>query len=68
MKTLTETAVTDKTVERTLEGVAQVGIGIMFTVSGLIGVWATACLISAVSTSGGVVDLARMWITAVTGV
>lgn len=68
MKAITKANETVKTLDRTIEGVAQVGIGLGVTFAGLTGLWATACIISAVATSGGLLELGRMWITAVTGV
>lgn len=45
---------------------AQVGVGVIATVSALIGIWATACLMSGLS-QYGVVGLIKGWLGAVMG-
>jgi hypothetical protein len=47
-------------------GASQAGLGFMMGVTGLIGVWGAACLISAVAQTG-VLELARGWLSAITG-
>jgi hypothetical protein len=40
----------------------------MGVVAGIIGIWALACFIGAMISSGGPIALARGWIAAVTGI
>jgi hypothetical protein len=47
--------------------ISKVGIGIMATVAGGIGIWAITCLASALYQSGGLISLGRGFITAFTG-
>jgi hypothetical protein len=47
--------------------ISKIGIGIMATVAGGIGIWAVTCFASAVYQSGGLISLGRGFITAVTG-
>ena len=50
------------------EGVSQAGVAVILTLAALIGVWGIACLVGGVSTMGGVMELGRSWLAAVTGV
>jgi hypothetical protein len=52
--------------EKAGRGVSQAGMGLMLGMAGLIGVWGVACLVSAVAQTG-VLELARGWLSAVTG-
>ncbi len=45
---------------------AQVGVGIIVTLSALIGIWATACLLSGIA-QYGVVGMIKGWLGAVLG-
>lgn len=49
------------------EGVSQAGISIILGLALLIGTWGLACLVSGISRMGGVMELARGWMTAITG-
>jgi hypothetical protein len=49
------------------EGVSQAGVSIILTLAALIGTWGVACLVGGVANAGGVTQLARAWVTAVTG-
>ena len=49
------------------EGASQAGVGVIFTLSGIIGVWSLACMISGLVNAGGVGQFARAWFTSVTG-
>ena len=50
------------------EGISQAGVAVILTLATLIGVWGLACLIGGMSTMmGGVMELGRGWLTAVTG-
>ena len=53
--------------ERIIQGVSQVGIGLIVMSAGLTGIWALASLISAIAKAGGVASLLRSWWTAITG-
>ncbi|MFH1021286.1 MAG: hypothetical protein V1782_11865 [Pseudomonadota bacterium] len=50
------------------EGISQAGMTVIFTLATLIGVWGLACLIGGMSTMGGIMELGRSWLTAVTGI
>ncbi len=52
--------------ENIAESASQVGIGVIMTLAALIGIWGLACLVGGV-TDNGVMELARGWLTAVTG-
>ncbi len=49
------------------EGFSQAGVAVILTLATLIGIWGIACLIGGMSTMGGVMELGRGWLTAVTG-
>ncbi|MBA3002458.1 MAG: hypothetical protein FP813_01160 [Desulfurivibrio sp.] len=49
------------------EGISQAGVSVILTLATLIGAWGIACLIGGMSTMGGVLELGRSWLTAVTG-
>jgi len=49
------------------EGISQAGVGVILVLATLIGIWGIACLIGGMSTMGGVMELGRGWLTAVTG-
>ena len=49
------------------EGISQAGVGVILALASLIGVWGLACLIGGMSSMGGVMELGRGWLTAVTG-
>lgn len=49
------------------EGVSQAGVAIILALATLIGVWGLACLVGGMSTMGGVMELGRSWLAAVTG-
>ena len=49
------------------EGVSQAGVGVILALATLIGAWGIACLIGGMSTMGGILELGRSWLTAVTG-
>lgn len=49
-------------------GASQATMGVILTLAVLIGTWGLACLVSGMSRMGGIVELARAWFTAVTGV
>ncbi|HIJ89636.1 MAG: hypothetical protein OEV89_02105 [Desulfobulbaceae bacterium] len=49
------------------EGISQAGMGIILALATLIGAWGIACLIGGMSKMGGIMELGRCWLTAVTG-
>ena len=49
------------------EGISQAGVVVILTLATLIGVWGMACLIGGMSTMGGIIEMGRSWLTAVTG-
>lgn len=52
--------------EAIMEGTSQAGIGILIALAALIGVWGLACLAGGIA-NGGVVELLRGWVNAVSG-
>jgi hypothetical protein len=50
-----------------LDAVSIGGIAVMGSISALIGLWALACLVSAMIGSGGLLALTRGWFQAVSG-
>ena len=67
VKQETKTDVTHVSQEAMGEGVTQAGISIILAAAALIGTWGIACLVGGVVNAGGVTQLARAWLTAVTG-
>jgi len=49
------------------EGISQAGVGVILALASLIGIWGLACLVGGMSTMGGVIEMGRGWLTAVTG-
>ena len=49
------------------EGISQAGVTVILTLATLIGAWGIACLIGGMSAMGGIMELSRGWLTAVTG-
>lgn len=50
-----------------LDAVSRTAIGVMGGISALIGLWAAACLVSALIDGGGLLSLTSSWFQAVTG-
>lgn len=48
-------------------GISQVGIGVIVTLAALIGIWGVACLFGGINQDGNLMEMARGWLTAVTG-
>lgn len=59
--------VEETALERINSGIVQVGSGLVIMTVGLVGLWGVATLISAIARSGGIVSMARSWLTAITG-
>ncbi len=71
MTTAYKTQVREKSDSATsvgLDSISKAGIAAMGGVSALIGLWAAACLVSALVGSGGLLALTRSWLQAVTGI
>lgn len=49
------------------EGISQAGGVFILALATLIGVWGLACLIGGMSTMGGVMEMGRSWLVAITG-
>ena len=49
------------------EGISQAGVGVILTLAIVIGVWGIACLVGGMISMGGVIEMGRNWLTAVTG-
>ena len=49
------------------EGISQAGVGVILPLATLIGVWGIACLVGGMISMGGVIEMGRNWLTAVTG-
>lgn len=43
----------------------QVTLGTMISLSGLVGVWGVACMVSAIAQSGGIIAMARAYLSAI---
>lgn len=54
--------------EAVTEGASQAGLGVIIVLAALIGVWGIACLIGGLGKSAGLLEAARGWLTAITGV
>ena len=50
-----------------LDSVTKYSISIMGGVSALVGIWAAACIISAVAGTGGPLKLAQSWFSSISG-
>lgn len=53
--------------EAVAEGASQAGMGIIVVLAALIGAWGLACLVGGLGNSTGLLEMARGWMTAVTG-
>lgn len=53
--------------EAVVEGISQAGMGIIVVLAALIGAWGLACLIGGLGKSAAILDAARGWLTAVSG-
>ncbi len=49
------------------EGISQAGVGVILVLATLIGVWGIACLVGGMISMGGIIEMGRNWLTAVTG-
>ena len=52
--------------ENIAESASQVGIGVIMTLAALVGIWGLACLVGGIA-NNGLVEMARGWLAAVTG-
>ena len=60
-------AIGAQTVNAVTEGVMRVGVGAMISMAGLVGLWAMASMISGIAKAGGLIELGRAWMSAITG-
>lgn len=51
--------------DKTANGVSRMGIGVIVSMAGLVGMWGLVCLVSGIARSGGLLDLARNWLIAI---
>jgi len=63
--TKTNTAIEITTTEKMTNAANQVTLGMMVSLSGLVGVWGVACLISAIAQSDGILAMGRTYMTAI---
>jgi hypothetical protein len=49
------------------QGISQAGVGVILTLAIVIGVWGIACLVGGMISMGGIIEMGRNWLTAVTG-
>ena len=61
------TAINELHSQALVEGTSQATIGILITLAALVGMWGIACLASAI-TRLGAMEMARGFVTAVTGI
>ena len=59
--TVIEITPTDQMISETNE----VNMGVLVSLAGLVGVWGVACLVSAIAHSGGIIEMARSYMTAI---
>ena len=63
--TKTNTAIEITTTDKMTTAANQVTLGAMISLSGLVGVWGVACLVSAVAQSGGIFAMASSYMSAI---
>jgi len=63
--TKTNTAIEITTTDKMTTAANQVSLGAMISLSGLVGVWGVACLVSAIAQSGGIFGMARAYMSAI---
>ena len=63
--TKTNTAIEITATDKMTTAANQVTLGTMISLSGLVGVWGVACLVSAIAQSGGILAMARTYMTAI---
>ena len=49
------------------EGISQAGVGVILALATVIGVWGIAYLVGGMISMGGIIEMGRNWLTAVTG-
>jgi hypothetical protein len=49
-------------------GTSRLGLGVIMTLSGLVGVWGVACIVNGLAAAGSIQELGRGLITAVMGI
>ena len=63
--TKTNTAIEITATDKMTTAANQVTLGTMISLSGLVGVWGVACLVSAIAQSGGILAMARNYMSAI---
>ena len=63
--TKTNTAIEITTTDKMTTAANQVTLGAMISLSGLVGVWGVACLVSAIAQSGGIFATASNYMSAI---
>ncbi len=63
--TKTNTAIEITTTDKMTTAANQVTLGAMISLSGLVGVWGVACMVSAIAQSGGIATMASTYLTAI---
>ena len=63
--TKTNTAIEITTTDKMTTAANQVTLGAMISLSGLVGVWGVACMVSALAQSGGILAMARAYMNAI---
>ena len=57
----------DITHEEIDQGVSEAGLSLIMALAMFVGAWSIACMVGGVWSAGGVGQLARAWLTSVTG-
>ncbi len=63
--TKTNTAIEITATDKMTTAANQVTLGAMISLSGLVGVWGVACMVSAIAQSGGILAMARNYMSAI---
>jgi len=63
--TKTNTAIEITTTDKMTTAANQVTLGAMVSMAGMAGVWGVACMVSAIAQSGGIIEMARSYMTAI---
>ncbi len=63
--TKTNTAIEITATDKMTTAANQVTLGAMISLSGLVGVWGVACMVSAIAQSGGIMEMARNYMGAI---
>ena len=58
----------DITQEEVDQGVSEAGLSLIVALAMFVGAWSIACMIGGIWSAGGIGQLARAWLTSVTGI